>query len=182
MSDTSIIERYQAYRARRFLYRENQWRNWLPNWRTRRRRRILVVALCVMLVYMLAVGVVCHFNMTIGPILWLPAIFLFLPLWTILQIVSSRRGDAPRDVLDEWELQQRDSARSIGLTVTQTLAVIPMMYLVIAGSAGAEGANYLYAGGLFVITTLLVGGCTPAMILGWSTPDPEPDDDKTGAP
>lgn len=182
MSDISIIERYQAYRARRFLHREDQWRNWLPSWRTRRRRRILVVGLAATFVLMIAVGVVCHFTMEIGPLLWVPATLLFLVLWTILQIVSSRRGDAPRDVLDEWELQRRDSARSIGLTVTQTVTMIPIAYLVVAGSVGAEAPNYPYAGGLLVLVAILIGGCTPAMILGWSTPDPEPDDDKAGTP
>jgi hypothetical protein len=33
-----------------------------------------------------------------------------------------------------------------------------------------------YAGGLMTITVLLVGGCTPAMVLGWSRTDPEPED------
>ncbi|NLE81560.1 MAG: hypothetical protein GX610_18655 [Rhodococcus sp.] len=176
MSDTSVLERYQEYRAERFLHRENQYRNWLPNWRTQRRRRILVVALAASFTFMLAVGVVSHFSMTVGPMLWLPAIFICLPIWTILQIVSGRRGDAPRDVLDEWELQQRDSARSIGLTITQTITLVPIFYLLLAGSFGAEAPNYPYAGGLLVLTTILIGGCTPAMILAWTTPDPEPDD------
>jgi hypothetical protein len=26
------------------------------------------------------------------------------------------------------------------------------------------------------LTTLLIGGCTPGMILGWTRPDPEPED------
>lgn len=176
MADTSVLERYQAYRAERFLHRENQYRNWLPNWRTQRRRRILVVGLAVAFTFMIAVGVVSHFDMTVGPLLWTPAMLAFFPFWTILQIVSGRRGDAPRDVLDEWELQRRDSARSIGLTVTQTITLIPIFYLIIAGSVGAESANYPYAGGLLILTTILIGGCTPAMILGWTTPDPEPDD------
>ncbi|MFD4367120.1 hypothetical protein [Rhodococcus sp. NPDC058521] len=176
MPDNSVLDRYQAYRARRFLHRENQHRDWLPSWRTRHRRRILVVGLAVTFTFMIAVGIVCHFDMVVGPLLWLPAMLVFFPLWTILQIVSGRRGDAPRDVLDEWELQQRDSARSIGLTVTQTLSLVPAFYLIIAGSAGAESANYPYAGGLLVLTTILIGGCTPAMILGWTGPDPEPDD------
>ena len=30
-----------------------------------------------------------------------------------------------------------------------------------------------YAGGLMAMTVLLIGGCTPAMILGWIRPDPD---------
>ena len=56
-----------------------------------------------------------------------PRALLFFPLWTMLQIVSGRQGDAPRDALDEWEIQQRNSARSIGLTVTQLLTLVPAL-------------------------------------------------------
>ena len=35
-----------------------------------------------------------------------------------MQIVAGRRGDAPRGALDEFEIAQRNSARSIGLTIT----------------------------------------------------------------
>jgi hypothetical protein len=30
-----------------------------------------------------------------------------------------------------------------------------------------------YAGGLMALTVLLIGGCAPAMILGWTRPDPD---------
>ncbi len=85
-------------------------------------------------------------------------------------------GDAPRDALDEWEIQQRNSARSIGLTVTQLLTLLPAMYLIFVGALDVDHSNVPYAAGLLVVTALMVGGCTPAMILGWTRPDPEPDD------
>ncbi|WP_267469842.1 hypothetical protein [Nocardia amamiensis] len=34
-----------------------------------------------------------------------------------------------------------------------------------------------YAGGVMLLTALLVGGCTPAMILAWTRPDAEPEDE-----
>jgi hypothetical protein len=93
-----------------------------------------------------------------------------------LQVVSGRQGDAPSATLDEFEMQQRNSARSIGLTVTQNLMMVPICYLIF-GAVLTEGTdtNMAYAGGLMALTTLLIGGCTPAMILGWSRPDPEPE-------
>ncbi|MFC9550463.1 hypothetical protein ACFTWF_06380 [Rhodococcus sp. NPDC056960] len=176
MPETNLIERYQGFRTRRFLRNESRYQTWLPAWRSRGRRRILVVALALTFVFMIAVGIVCHFDMVVGPLLWLPACLFFLPLWTILQIVSSRQGDAPRAVLDEWEIQQRNSARSIGLTVTQSLTFVPAAYLIFVGAVGVGSESVPYAGGLLVLTTLIIGGCTPAMILGWTQPDPEPDD------
>ncbi|AOW93353.1 hypothetical protein BFN03_13740 [Rhodococcus sp. WMMA185] len=175
MADTNLIERYQDFRTRQFLRNERHYRTWLPGWRTRTRRRIVVTALVATLLLMTAAGMVCHFDITGGGLLWLAGCLLFIPLWTTLQIVSGRLGDAPRDALDEWEIQQRNSARSIGLTVTQVLTSIPALYLVL-GIKDGDQYNVAYAAGLLVLTAVIIGGCLPAMILGWTQPDPEPDD------
>ncbi|QNG17713.1 hypothetical protein G4H71_05830 [Rhodococcus triatomae] len=175
-ADTSLLGRYQQHRTRQFLKQEDQFRTWLPGWRTQARRRVLVVVLAATFAFVFAVGVVCLFDMIVGPLLWLVAVAIFLPTWTILQIVSGRQSDAPRDALDEWEIQQRNSARSIGLTVTQVLTIFPAIFLVASAAFESSGRASTYAGGLWVLTTLIIGGCTPAMILAWTRPDPEPED------
>jgi peptidoglycan/LPS O-acetylase OafA/YrhL len=175
MPEQTLFERYQEHRARRFLVRSEKTETMLPRWRTRSRRRILVVALGVTFVLMLAIGVLCHFFER-APLLWLPACLVFFPIWFSLSIVSGRLGDAPADALDEWEIQQRNAARSIGLSITQWLVMIPVTYLVV-GSSVTDGSHttMAYAGGLLTLTTLLIGGCSPTMILAWSRPDPYPD-------
>ena len=176
MTEPTIIDRYQDYRTRRFINRESAYASKLPGWRTQHRRRVLVVALASTFAVMALVSVLCAFGFWWAPLLWLPACLVFFPLWIVLQIVSGRQGDAPRDALDEFELQQRNSARSIGLTVTQTLMLLPIFYLIFGSTTmrdiGAESAlNMAYAAGLMAITVLLVGGCLPAMILGWTRRD-----------
>lgn len=173
----TLVDRYRDYRTRRFLKHERTWSRALPTWRTQRRRRILVVALAATFAAMFAISVVCAAGVEWAPLLWLPACLVFFPLWTALQIVSSRHGDAPQGALDEFEVAQRDSARSIGLTVTQYLMMIPVFYLIF-GAVATDGTdeNMAYAGGLMALTMLLVGGCTPAMVLGWTRPDPLPED------
>lgn len=175
MHDQNLIERYQADRARRFLRNSEKWQQMLPGWRTRHRRRILVGALAATFVFMLAVGVLCHF-FEHAPLLWLPACLLFFPIWTALQIASGRLGDAPAEALDEWEVQQQNAARSIGLTITQWLVMIPVFYLIF-GSVITDGdhTTMAYAGGLLTLTTLMIGGCAPTMILAWTRPDPDPE-------
>ncbi|MGV0837352.1 hypothetical protein [Mycolicibacterium thermoresistibile] len=173
-SETTLLDRYQDYRTRRFLKHERSYANSLPGWRSQRRRRTLVVGLASTFAFMAAVGVLCAFGITWAPLLWIPAVVAFLPLWTMLQIVSGRQGDAPHDTLDEFELAQRNSARSIGLTVTQYLMLLPIFYLIIASvSADGSTTDIAYAGGLMALTALLIGGCLPAMILGWTRPDPD---------
>ncbi|MCG5434427.1 hypothetical protein LV457_19320 [Mycobacterium sp. MYCO198283] len=172
----TVIESYQDYRTRRFLRQEAAWSTWLPSWRTRRRRRTLVVALGLTFAVMLAVGVLTAAGLRWAPLIWLPATLAFAALWTMLQVVVSRQADAPATALDEYEMQQRNSARSIGLTVTQYLTMLPVAYLIVGGviTHGTD-ENMAYAGGLLALTTLMIGGATPAAILAWTRDDPDPD-------
>ncbi|MEW5807997.1 MAG: hypothetical protein AB1925_00960 [Actinomycetota bacterium] len=174
MSEATLIDRYHTYRTRRFLKHERTYANSLPGWRTQRRRRSLVIGLAVTFLFMFAVSLLCAFGIEWAPLLWLPACLVFLPLWLTLQIVSGRQGDAPDAALDEYELAQRNSARSIGLTITQNLMLIPIGYLIVgAVLTGGTDTDMAYAGGLMALTVLLLGGCSPAMMLGWSRPDPD---------
>jgi hypothetical protein len=168
-SDETLLDRYQDYRTRRFLKHEQKYANSLTGWRNQRRRRMLVVGLSVTFAFMFAVAILCAFGLWWAPLLWLPACAVFFPMWIALQVVSGRRGDAPAEALDEYEIQQRNSARSIGLTVTQYLMLIPIFYLIF-GSVITHGldTHMAYAGGLMATAVLLIGGCTPAMILGWT--------------
>lgn len=173
-AEPSVLDRYQDFRTRRFLKHERTYANSLPGWRNRRRRRMLVVGLAVTFAFMAVIAVMCAFGLWWAPLLWLPACALFFPMWVVLQIVSGRRGDAPEGALDEYEIAQRNSARSIGLTVTQNLMLLPIGYLIF-GSVLTDGADtdMAYAGGLMALTVLLIGGCLPAMILGWTRVDAE---------
>lgn len=173
-TEPTLIERYQNYRIRRFLKHERTYANVLPGWRTQRRRRILVLGLSFTFVLMFAVSLLCAFGIPQAPLLWLPVCLFYFPLWITLQLVSGRQGDAPEAALDEYEVQQRNTARSIGLTVTQTLTLIPAGYLIF-GAAFTKGTDtdMAYAGGLMLLTVLSIGGCMPAMVLGWTRPDPD---------
>lgn len=176
MTNQNLLDRYQDYRTRRFVTQQTRTADSLLGWRTQRRRRALVIGLVVTFTFMFAVGVLCAVGLEWAPLLWLPACAAFFPMWIALQIVSGRQGDAPEGALDEYEVSQRNGARSIGLTVTQNLMMIPICYLIV-GAVVTDGTdrNMAYAGGLMALTVLLAGGCTPAMVLGWSRRDPEPD-------
>ncbi|CAN3130612.1 hypothetical protein ACNUDN_22050 [Mycobacterium sp. smrl_JER01] len=174
MPEANLIERYQTYRTRQFLKNERTYSHSLPKWRSRRRRRALVIALGFTFAFMAAVSLLCAFGIQWAPLLWLPACAVFFPVWVVLQIVSGRQGDAPHATLDEYELAQRNSARSIGLTITQYLMLLPVGYLIFgAVITGGADVDMAYAGGLMALTALLIGGCAPAMILGWTRPDPD---------
>ncbi|MDT5001689.1 MAG: hypothetical protein QOK12_3794, partial [Mycobacterium sp.] len=56
--EPTILDRYQAYRTRRFLKHERTYANALSGWRNQRRRRALVVVLAATFAFMFGVGVV----------------------------------------------------------------------------------------------------------------------------
>lgn len=174
MPDSTLLDRYQHYRAERYRKHERTYAHSLPTWRTQRRRRMLVRGLAITFAFMFVVSLLCAFGVDWAPLLWLPACLVFFPMWLTLQIVSGRQGDAPDATLDEYELSQRNNARSIGLTITQNLMLIPIFYLIFGSViTGGADTDMAYAGGLMALTVLLIGGCTPAMILGWTRPDPD---------
>lgn len=173
-TNQNLLDRYQDYRTRRFIEHRRKTAHSMPGWHTQRRRRALVIVLAATFALMFGVGVAYAFGVKWSALLWLPACGLFFPTWFALQIVSGRQGDAPEGALDEYEVAQRNSARSIGLTVTQSLMMLPIAYLIIGSVVtGGTDENMAYAGGLLALTVLLVGGSTPAMILGWTRREPD---------
>ncbi|RAV10996.1 hypothetical protein DQP55_14770 [Mycolicibacterium sp. GF69] len=173
-ADQNLIDRYQDYRTRRFLKHERTYANSLSSWRTQRRRRILVGGLVITFAVLFGVSVSSALGLRWAPLLWLGACVVFLPLWMMLQIVSGRQGDAPEAALDEYEVQQRNSARSIGLTITQNLMLVPIGYLLVASIFLPDtNVDVAYTGALMSLAVLVFGGCAPAMMLGWSRPDPD---------
>lgn len=176
MTDAPLLERYQQYRTRRFLAREQQLRGRLPRMRSRARRRALVVALSMIYLAMITIAVLTYWDVTGAYIGWAVATAAMLAGWTTLQVVTVRGGDAPRGALDERELAQRDSARSIGLTITQTAVFVPAAILIFVSSGGGGSNALAYMCGLLTLTAVLIGGTSPAMILAWSRPDDPPDE------
>ncbi|MCX0269708.1 hypothetical protein NLM24_03060 [Nocardia zapadnayensis] len=174
---TTLLDRYQAYRVRRWLVREKQIAGMLPGWRTTRRRRALVVLVITALAVLFVTGLLCAFGVTWAALFAGLSALVFLPAWTMLRIVSQAQDNAPAETLDEMEFAQREKARSFGLSVTQGLTVFPMMYLVWSGALFPEADAFrtAYAGGVMVLATVLAGGCAPAMILAWNRSEPEPE-------
>lgn len=176
-AERTMMNRYHDYRNRRVLEAERAYSDGLPGWRTQGRRRLLVRLLLATFAFMAVVSVSCASGIQWAPLLWLPACLVLLPLWRIVHMVSGRRSTVPDAALDEYELAQRNSARSLGLSVTQLLVLIPALYLIF-GSVITHGADtdMAYAGGLMVLTAMLAGGCTPAMVLAWTRVDPVDED------
>ena len=173
----TLFQRYQAYRTQRWLERNKQTAGMLPGWRSRKRRRALVIAVAAALTVMFIAGLLCAFRLDWAALIAGISALIFLPSWTMLRITSQSQDSAPAGALDEMEITQRDTARSVGLTITQVLSLVPLLYLVFSGALFPEADAFgtAYAGGVMILATLAGGGCAPAMILAWTRPDPDPE-------
>ncbi|MEU5840676.1 hypothetical protein [Rhodococcus sp. NPDC047139] len=176
MSTPSLLDRYEDRRTRRFLEYEKLTAGWLPNWRTQHRRRILAGTVLALIALMFVTAIVSYFTMS-AALVWLPVTIAFLPVWTCLQIVSGRQSEAPRHALDEREIAERNSARSIGLSVAQGLLILPIFTLLWSASLDTIDHRALaYSAGGFALASILFSGCLPAVLLAWTRPDDDPED------
>ncbi|MEV6361877.1 hypothetical protein [Nocardia asteroides] len=176
-SAIGLIDRYQNYRVRRWLVQEQRTAGMLTGWRTRQRRRLLVVGVVIALTGIAVAGILGALDLGAAPAVAFVALLVFLPSWTMLRIASGGQDHAPDPVLDELEIAERNKARSAGLALTQSLTMPPLAYLIFASAIAPEATAYrtAYAGGLMMLAALLAGGCAPAMILAWTRPDPDPE-------
>ncbi|MGX6511030.1 hypothetical protein [Rhodococcus sp. SJ-2] len=176
MSTETLLERYEDYRTRKFLRNEELTAGWLTGWRNQQRRRLLARAVVALIAAMFAISVASYFTMTVA-IFWIPVALVFLPTWTCLQIVSGRQSDAPRHALDEREIAERNSARSIGLSVAQSLLLLPIFALLFGTAFDSLDHQQLaYSAGGFALASILFSGCLPAVLLAWNRPDDDPED------
>lgn len=153
----------------------------LPGWRTRRRRRSVVGVTAAGLVLMLlgtgvsATGLSSTSTAVLFTVTWVGGTQLGLVGRFVLRVLTSNVADLPVVLLDEREADQRAAARSVALQVTLWAALVPMS-LLIFGSSVDEPSLVGYPAGLLLAVVIVLGGFTPAALLAWDAPDPDPED------
>ncbi len=172
-----VWRRYENWRARRYerLLAKNATK-W-PRLRNRRTFRRLVVLLVAFLLLLLVSAVIAFVSNTWFIVPYLISLVGILATLSVLKVVTGSVADAPVSALDEIQLAQRNSARSIGYLVLFSLMFIPFMMMIVMGSAFqlVTGQN-VYGLGVLLITITLVGTCTPTILTSWWMADPDPED------
>ncbi|MGJ0119681.1 hypothetical protein ACQ7HM_10785 [Williamsia sp. MIQD14] len=172
-----LWRRYENWRAGRYerLLAKNASK--FPRLRNRRSFRRLVGLLIVFLIVLTISAVIAFFSSVWFVAPYLASLFGILATLSILKVVTGAIADAPVSALDEIQLAQRNSARSIGYIVLYTLTFIPFMFLILMGSAfeKVSGQN-VYGVGVVLVTIALIGSCTPTILTSWWLDDPDPED------
>ncbi len=173
----ALWRRYENYRAQRYERTLARYRGRYPRLRNRRAFRRLALTLVGFLGLVLASAIVAFI---VGYWLFIPFIIGLVgvvALMSILRVVTGSVADAPVSALDEIQLAQRNSARSLGYIVLFSLMFIPYLLLIFLGSARDQIPGHtVYAIGILLISLVLIGSCTPIILTSWWQADPDPED------
>jgi hypothetical protein len=140
-----------------------------PRWRTRRRRRLVVAALAVTVLFMVVDGQV---DVPLAFWLWPVGYLAWVAWWLVLRALTSAVADSSAAVLDERERAIRDRLGYRAFTV---------LILVNAAVAGFlfTGVRMPHLGahvGLLLLSLTLGAAAVPTGTLAWTMPDDDPED------
>lgn len=169
------VLRYGQWRVRRFEQRVEQTRNYLPGLRNRRSRRLLVVVLMVLLAIGIAGSVAAFWSIRPAAIPFTLGVLGAVIVLTVLRIITGSVADAPAEALDEYQLAQRNAARSLAyLVLIPAFCVIYAVAMVLAMRDWVAGPT-VGALAWLLISLLLAATCLPDIVLTWWLPDDDDD-------
>jgi hypothetical protein len=148
------------------------------NWRTRRRCRQVAAVVTVLIVAAGAasIGVIWWFGFLV---LWLVLVFAAIAGTVCLRYMTGGGADGPQLVLDERQLARRNAARSLGLTISIPLLVLPYGILigsVIKAEDGLVPYQIVYSAAILIWWVLCVARAAPSVLYAWWQEDPDLED------
>ncbi|NDZ96325.1 hypothetical protein G3I13_03865 [Streptomyces sp. SID6673] len=171
----ALWRRYDEWRAGRHLRFNEKHAGALNSWRTRRGARQLVLLQVSALVVAL-VGAVTSFATMWFVIPFVVGVIGSLLVQYALRIVTGSIAGTPVPALDEIQLAQRNSARSVGFFVLYTLMFIPYAILIVLGTHDSVNGQSVYGTGILLITLVAIAVALPTMLTAWWMNDPDPED------
>ncbi|WAC54368.1 hypothetical protein [Gordonia sp. SL306] len=171
----ALWRRYDEWRAGRHLRFNEKHAGALNSWRNRRGARRLVLTQVTTLTVALA-GAVMAFSTMWFAIPFIIGVLGSCAAQYALRIVTGSVADTPVPALDEIQLAQRNSARSIGFFVLYTLMFIPYLILIVLGSRDSVSGQSVYGTGILLITLVVIAVVLPTMLTAWWMNDPDPED------
>ncbi|WAL66345.1 hypothetical protein ORV05_00550 [Amycolatopsis cynarae] len=164
-----VWERFLDHLERREIRRSRM----LPGWRTRRHRRTLTTVLIAASLVMIADAAL------MGPApnpwfftFWFASYLAWLASFVLLRVLTGKMCSSFSALLDERERELRHRVSYFGYQALATLMVLGLGYLL----AISHLENAALRGAMMLAALLMLGGSVPAIILGWTLPDDDPED------
>lgn len=170
-----LWRRYDEWRGQRHVRFNQRHAGKLMSWRNRRAARRIVLAETVVLVVLLASAVVAFFTYAF----FIPFIIAIVGAFVVqylLRIVTGSIAETPVTALDEIQLAQRNSARSVGFIALFSLMFIPYIILIVLGTREQVHGQLVYGTGILLISLVLTGALVPTMLTAWWSDDADPED------
>ena len=173
---TGLQERLSGYwerQLRRMDDRELRHARRLPTWRNRQRRRRL--AAVVVLGDLALIAGAASFLLTatwLFFVLWFGGFVVGMGGFVLLRILTGRMTGSFSRLLDEREREWRNRVAFVSYLVVYTLMIVAMFY----GLAISEQADSGIRTTMMLAALLVTGSTVPAIVLGWTLPDDDPED------
>ncbi|MGC4935708.1 hypothetical protein ACLQ3C_18725 [Gordonia sp. DT30] len=171
-----LWRRYDQWRGDRHRRFAQRTAHQLTRWRNRRGYRTVVVAQAVCILILLAGAVVSFVSPTWFLLPFLVGVAGSLVCQRTLRIITGSIGDAPVTALDEIQLAQRNSARSLAFIVLFTLMFVPYIALIVLSIPDHVPGQVIYGLGMLTISLMLAAAVLPSMLTAWWMADPDPED------
>lgn len=165
------LRRIDEWRADRYERRRAQYSRTLPAWHNGRSRRTLVAVTVVLLIAMWVSAAATYWTFwaMIGVLVSTVAALAGMSL---VKICSEDVTDAPRGALDEFELREKDAARSFGFLVFWTAGFVPYLALILLAEKPAHYPGAIaYTGAFLVVAALMSGALSPVLLAAWTKRD-----------
>ncbi|MBN0973168.1 MULTISPECIES: hypothetical protein [unclassified Gordonia (in: high G+C Gram-positive bacteria)] len=172
----ALWRRYEEWRGRRHQEFNDKNAHRLTSWRTRRTYRRLVLVQAFFAILLILSSILAFFDTGIFLVPFLIGLAGIITTLYLTRIVTGSIADTPVTALDEIQVAQRNSARSIGFTVLYSLMFIPYAVLVVLSFDDQVSGQAVYGSAILLITLVLAAICVPTMLTAWWMADPDPED------
>lgn len=169
----SRLAAYWERQLERMDERELRHARRLPRWRTRRHRRRLTAVVIIGDLAVIAGAVTFLVTATWQfYVFWFGGFVVTMSGFVLLRILTGRMTGNFSRLLDERERQWRNRVTFVSYLVLYCLMFIAMFY----GLAISEQADSGIRTTLMLAALLVTGSTVPAIVLGWTLPDDDPED------
>jgi hypothetical protein len=172
----ALWRRYEEWRGRRHQEFNDKNAHRLTSWRTRRTYRRLVLVQAFFAILLILSSILAFFDTGIFLVPFLIGLVGIMTTLYLMRIVTGSIADTPVTALDEIQVAQRNSARSIGFTVLYCLMFIPYAVLVVLSFDEQVSGQAVYGSAILLITLVLSAISVPTMLTAWWMADPDPED------
>lgn len=172
----ALWRRYEEWRGQRHQEFNDKNAHRLTSWRNRRMYRRLVLAQMFFAAALIASSIVAFFGMSLFLLPFIIGLAGIITTLYLLRIVTGSIADTPVTALDEIQIAQRNSARSIGFTVLYAVMFIPYAVLIVLSFRDEVPGQAIYGAAILLISLVLSAICVPSMLTAWWMADPDPED------